>query len=98
MIEADHCVYCMIFNRDVAPIYDQSPEGKIAPLVHVQLRGPIPEGVTLKSRPLGTPTFILVGPDGVEIDRMFGYQGEDFFWGYLGRMLERAGIDPMAAG
>jgi hypothetical protein len=47
-----------------------------------------PEGVTLASRPRFTPTFIVI-QDGTEIGRIEGYPGEDFFWGLLGRILER---------
>jgi hypothetical protein len=92
MVEQPGCVYCRVFNRDIAPIYAVAPEGRAVPLVHVQLRDPAPEGVTLASRPFATPTFILIGPDGAELDRIVGYLGEDFFWPYLGRMLERAGV------
>jgi hypothetical protein len=92
MIEAPHCVYCRAFNRDIAPIYVRAPEGRAVPLEHVQLRGPFPDGVAFASRPAMTPTFILIGPDGSERDRLVGYPGEDFFWAYLGRMFERAGI------
>jgi len=98
MIEAPHCVYCRVFNRDVAPIYAIAPEGRAAPLVHVQLRGPLPDGVTLASRPAATPTFILIGPDGVERDRLVGYPGDDFFWAYLDRMFDRAGVERPAEG
>jgi hypothetical protein len=49
---------------------------------------PAPEGITLASRPRFTPTFIVV-QDGAEIGRIEGYPGEDFFWGLLGRILER---------
>ena len=35
-----------------------------------------------------TPTFVLVH-DGRELDRLRGYPGDDFFWGLLGRMLEK---------
>ena len=38
-----------------------------------------------------TPTFILV-QDGVEVGRIEGYPGEDFFWGLLGKMFDRANI------
>jgi len=38
-----------------------------------------------------TPTFILVD-DGREVGRIEGYPGEDFFWGLLGMMFERANI------
>lgn len=92
MVEQPGCAYCRIFNRDIAPIYAASPEGRTVPLEHVQLRDPVPPGVTLASRPFVTPTFILIGPDGVEVDRMVGYLGDDFFWPYLTRMFDRAGV------
>lgn len=97
MVEQPGCVYCRVFNRDIAPIYDVAPEGRAVPLVSVQLRAPAPEGVTLTSRPFATPTFILIGPDGVEVDRMVGYLGDDFFWPYLTRMFDRAGVSLSAA-
>jgi hypothetical protein len=92
MVEQPGCVYCRVFNRDIAPIYAVAPEGQAVPLVHVQLRDPAPPGVTLASRPFATPTFILIGPDGAEVDRIVGYLGEEFFWSYLGRMFDRAGV------
>lgn len=90
MIEQTGCYVCAAFNRDIAPAYAVSPEGAIAPLVHADLRGPLPEGVTLASRPFVTPTFVLLGPDGVEVERLIGFPGEDFFWPYLNEMIDRA--------
>jgi len=87
MVEAPGCPYCHRFNRDVAPGYANSDIGALVPLVRMQLREPVPEGITLASRPALTPTFILLGADGVELDRLIGYPGADFFWGYLERML-----------
>ena len=91
MIEQAGCAVCAAFNRDMAPAYHASPEGQIAPLIHADLRGPLPQGVTLAIQPYVTPTFILLGPDGVEISRMTGFPGEDFFWPYLGEMIDQAG-------
>ncbi|TDW34554.1 hypothetical protein LY39_03337 [Roseinatronobacter bogoriensis subsp. barguzinensis] len=90
MVEQAGCYYCRVFNRDIAPIYEKSTEGLAAPLVHVQLRGELPEGVTLDSRPFVTPTFILIGPDGAEIERLTGFPGEDFFWPYISDMIATA--------
>ena len=91
MIEQTGCYICRIFNRDMAPIYESSVEGAAAPLVHAELRGDLPDGITLKSRPYVTPTFILIGPDGVEVERLTGFPGEDFFWPYINDMLVAAG-------
>ncbi|WP_323022073.1 hypothetical protein [Pararhodobacter sp.] len=94
MIEQVGCVYCAAFNRDIAPAYEVSPEGQAAPLIRADLRGPLPEGVTLASRPFVTPTFILLGPDGVEVGRLTGFPGQDFFWPYVNEMIDRARTQP----
>ncbi len=90
MVEQAGCYYCRVFNRDIAPAYKVAPEGIAAPLEHMQLRGPLPEGVTLTSQPFVTPTFILIGPDGAEIERLTGFPGEDFFWAYIGDIISTA--------
>jgi hypothetical protein len=94
MIEQVGCYVCAAFNRDVAPAYEASPEAQLAPLIRADLRGPLPEGVTLTSRPFVTPTFILIGPDGVEVDRLTGFPGQDFFWPYVDEMIDRARVRP----
>jgi len=90
MVEQTGCYYCRVFNRDLAPVYEKSTEGQAAPLVHMQLRGDLPEGVTLNTQPFVTPTFILIGPDGAEIERLTGFPGEDFFWPYVNDMITTA--------
>lgn len=90
MIEQVGCAVCMAFNRDVAPGYALSPAGAQAPLIHANLRGPLPEGVVLATRPYVTPTFILIGADGQEISRMTGFPGEDFFWPFIDEMIAAA--------
>lgn len=96
MVEEDGCIYCARWRADVGPEYPISPEGRAAPLRLIDLHEPIPEDLTLTSRPRLTPTFILVR-DGQELSRLEGYPGEDFFWGLLGRMLQDAGI-PLGEG
>jgi len=90
MVERPGCYYCVVFKRDVAPIYEKSEEGRVAPLVHADLRDPWPEDITLQSRAHVTPTFILVDADGHEVDRLTGYPGDDFFWPYISGMIDRA--------
>ena len=94
MIEQAGCYVCAAFNRDVAPAYEASAEGALAPLVRADLRGPMPEGVTLASRPFVTPTFILIGADGHETGRLIGYPGDDFFWPYVNEMIAEASGSP----
>lgn len=90
MVERTGCYYCIVFKRDVEPIYNRAPEGQIAPLVHYNLRDPLPEGITLASRAFVTPTFILLDAQGQELDRLTGYPGDDFFWPYIAAMIEKA--------
>jgi hypothetical protein len=85
MIEQRGCSYCERWNAEVAPEYPLTPEGRFAPLRRVDLRA-LPEDLSFATRPVFTPTFILMG-DGVEVGRLEGYPGEDFFWGLLGRLL-----------
>ncbi|WP_425091914.1 thioredoxin family protein [Tropicimonas sp. S265A] len=91
IVEQAGCIYCVHWDRDVAPEYPKTAEGRAAPLRRVDI-GDLPEDLKLKSRPVLTPTFILV-QDGQEVARLEGYPGEDFFWPLLNRMLDEAGIE-----
>ena len=89
MFEEPGCVWCRRWTEEVGDAYPVTPEGQVAPLRRLQLRDPLPEGITLASEPRYTPTFVLI-ENGTEIGRIEGYPGEDFFWGLLGRILDRA--------
>jgi hypothetical protein len=92
MVEQPGCAYCARWDAELAEIYPKTPEGQLAPLERVQLRAPLPEGLSFRSAPVFTPTFILI-QDGAEVDRIEGYPGQDFFWGLLGMALHEAGAD-----
>ena len=91
MAEAEGCMWCERWEAQIGPIYPKTTEGQAAPLMMVNARAPLPEGITLKQPIVYTPTFILT-VDGKEIERIEGYPGEDFFWGLLGMMLIQAGL------
>ncbi|SMX42891.1 hypothetical protein [Actibacterium lipolyticum] len=86
MVEQKGCAYCIMWENEIGPIYPKTAEGKTAPLRKADLRA-LPDDIELRSKPRFTPTFVLLR-DGVEVSRIEGYPGEDFFWGLLGRMLE----------
>jgi len=88
MFERSGCTYCYMWHQEIGPIYPKTEEGRIAPLRRIDLQGKLPDDVTLRSKPQYTPTFVLLR-DGVEVDRLEGYPGEDFFWGLIGNMLRR---------
>ena len=92
MAEEAGCAWCARWDEEISEIYPKTAEGKTAPLIRFDLHGDAPDGVTFARRVRFTPTFILV-EDGVEVGRIEGYPGEDFFWGLLSMMLEDAGIE-----
>ncbi|KAA5596256.1 hypothetical protein F1193_15820 [Blastochloris sulfoviridis] len=81
------CPYCRAFEAQVRPAYDKTPEGRRAPLRQVEFRGRDLEAFTLTRPVRYTPTFVLV-EGGVEIGRIEGYPGDEFFWSRLGQLLE----------
>lgn len=86
MVEQDGCHWCARWNEEIAPIYLTSDEGERAPLRRVDLHD-LPENVSFTSRPVFTPTFVLV-QDGQELGRLEGYPGEHFFWPMIGELLD----------
>ena len=89
MVEEVGCYWCAQWNTEIAPIYPKTAEGRIAPLRRIDIHAPVPDDLEFTSPPYFTPTFILVR-NGKELGRIEGYPGEDFFWGLLGMMLEKA--------
>ena len=90
MAEAPGCYWCARWHEEIGPIYPKTAEGHAAPLQRYDLQTGTPH-VDFAQSVQFTPTFILV-EDGVELGRVEGYPGEDFFWGLLGMMFERAEI------
>lgn len=89
MFEQAGCAYCARWHRDVGDAYHLTREGLIAPLWRLDIHEPLPNYVTLTSKPVFTPTFVLIDDQNAEIARLEGYPGEDFFWGLLGQMLHQ---------
>jgi hypothetical protein len=96
MAEEHGCIYCARWNAEIGPIYPKTAEGKAAPLTRFDIIAP-PKEVRFARRVVFTPTFVLVD-DNVEVARIEGYPGEDFFWGLLAEMLRQAQVDTAPAG
>lgn len=80
------CPFCIRFERDVAPVYAKTPEGRAAPLRRIELpAGGVRSGGLLEPV-AATPTFVLM-EDGREIGRITGYLDDGIFWGLLGRLV-----------
>ncbi|MFC2968708.1 hypothetical protein [Acidimangrovimonas pyrenivorans] len=95
MFEQTGCHWCAQWNAQIGPIYGKTDEGKAAPLHRVDIHGALPSYMQLARKPQFTPTFVVL-QDGVEIGRIEGYPGEDFFWGLLDQILTKT--DNSAAG
>ncbi|MCP5086251.1 MAG: hypothetical protein GY952_05555 [Rhodobacteraceae bacterium] len=82
MFEQAGCYWCERWNEEIAEVYPKTSEGIAAPLQRTDIHEKLPDQITLSGRPVYTPTFVLVR-DGIEIGRIEGYPGEDFFWSLL---------------
>jgi hypothetical protein len=90
MFEQAGCAWCAVFNREVAPVYGKTAEGKRAPLRRVTVGAPLPADLAFIQVERLTPLFVLVD-NGREIGRIRGYPGEDHFWGLLGALINKLG-------
>src|ERR1043165_7647889 len=88
VFEQKGCLWCQRFDREIAPAYARTAEGKRAPLRRVDIAKPLPDDLSFITRERFTPVFVLV-ENGAEFGRIRGYPGETFFWGLLANLIER---------
>ena len=88
MFEQAGCVWCEAFDREIAPVYAKTDEGKRAPLRRVDIMQKSPSDLAFIDAERLTPLFVLV-EGGREVGRIRGYPGEDNFWGLLGVLIKK---------
>lgn len=88
MFEQKGCVWCVKFDREIAPGYPNTEEGRRAPLRRVDIARPVPEELAFIGRERFTPVFVLIDA-GREVGRIRGYPGDTFFFGLLAGLIER---------
>ncbi len=88
MLEQPGCPWCKRFDEEIAPAYAKTAEGCRAPLRRVDITGPWPADLAALRPERLTPTFVLMN-DGLEIVRLRGYPGDEFFWSLLDDMLAK---------
>ncbi|MFN3745031.1 MAG: thioredoxin family protein [Hyphomicrobiaceae bacterium] len=86
MIGDPGCPYCARFEREVAPGYMASEDGKLVPLVRRDRRAP---DIAFIERVVFSPTFVML-VRGREVGRIVGYAGADMFWMQLAALMEDA--------
>ncbi len=82
------CVYCLLWERQIEPIYGKTDEAVTAPLRKVRTDRPLPEDAFLTPPVRVTPTFVLM-ENGREVGRFAGYNDDATFWANLGMLLRR---------
>jgi hypothetical protein len=80
------CVWCQQFDREIAPAYEKTTEGKRAPLRRVDIAKPVPADLVFIQRERFTPVFVLID-GGREFGRIRGYPGDAFFYGLLDNLI-----------
>jgi len=88
MVERDGCPWCEAFDREIAPIYPRTAEGKRAPLRRIDLYQRVPADLAFLQIERITPVFILID-GGREIGRIRGYPGAEGFWMQLSSLMDR---------
>lgn len=86
MIGDRGCPYCARFEREVAPGYTASDDGKVAPLAR---RFRLDADVAFIPRIVYSPTFVML-VRGREVGRIVGYPGADLFWMQVAGLLSNA--------
>jgi hypothetical protein len=88
MMEQPGCAWCKRWHEEIGVAYPKTEEGRLAPIRYVDITEPWPEDLDAIARERLTPTFVLM-EDGVEIARLRGYPGDNFFWPLLNEMLAK---------
>ena len=86
MVDMKACSYCAKFRHDVAPTYDSTAAGQMAPLRKVSPLKKWPADLAGVRPAPYTPVFILVD-NGREIGRFAGYTNAQAFWAKLNPLL-----------
>lgn len=93
VFERPGCAWCLRFDREIAPIYPKTEEGRLAPLRRLDIDEGDASGVALTAPVRYAPTFVLV-EEGREVGRILGYAGEEAFWGLLADLTKKLPADP----
>lgn len=88
LVEDPRCGPCILFDRQVRPIYSKTDEGRIAPIRRVGFGAPAPAPYAFIGQPKVAPTFVLVH-EGLEVGRIEGYSSDELFWMSLASLMQK---------
>lgn len=89
VVEADGCIYCQIFRRDVLPVYQTSEEGKKVPIRFVDVNDVDANHLDFNGSVDIVPTFVVV-KSRHEVGRIAGYVGPENFFHSINYLLGSA--------
>ena len=89
VVEAEYCIYCDLFRRDVLPAYEASDQGKQMPVRFIDVNDLDSAHLDLKSPVNIAPTFIVLKSNH-EIGRIPGYVGPENFFHSINYLLAAA--------
>ena len=89
VVEADGCIYCKLFRRDVLPAYETSEQGKEAPVRFVDVNDVDTAHLDLTSTVDVVPTFVVV-KSRHEVGRIAGYVGPENFFHSINYLIASA--------
>ena len=86
MFSVSNCIYCIAFNEQVAPTYNDTKYAETLPLIIID-NADIPEWFHIAyeegriQKIEGTPTFIIFDTGSqAEVNRFVGYNGKEWFY------------------
>lgn len=89
VVEAEGCIYCEIFRRDVLPAYETSEQGKKVPIRFVDINDVDADHLDFSASVDIVPTFVVVKSQH-EVGRISGYVGPENFFHSINYLLGSA--------
>jgi thioredoxin-related protein len=89
VVEAEGCIYCELFRRDVLPAYEASAQAKDLPVRFVDINDIEADHLSFKSGVDIVPTFVVVKSQ-QEVGRISGYIGQENFFHSISYLLASA--------
>ena len=93
LVHDKHCGPCILFDREIRPIYSKTEEGRMAPLRQVAFGAPPPAPYAFIGQAKVAPTFVLVH-EGHEVGRIEGYSSDELFWMSLASLMQKLPESP----
>lgn len=89
VVEAEGCIYCQLFRRDVLPAYQASAQAKDLPVRFVDINDIEADHLSFKTGVDVVPTFVVVRSQ-TEVGRISGYLGPENFFHSISYLLASA--------